>query len=167
MRLREAHLNEFDLLNILWWLQCNQKISIGDVKFYVENLDLELEFITLNGFKFISTDKKTTYFYDRKQKKYYMTIQDLINLADGRDLSKSFPKADGFYIWDYKIREDFLTNNVVIELIPSDSNKVGFSDKVSISEIISYIEEELGDDKEISATELTIVGAEGITIAKI
>lgn len=69
MRLREAHLNEFDLLNILWWLQCNQKISIGDVKFYVENLDLELEFITLNGFKFISTDKKTTYFYDRKQKK--------------------------------------------------------------------------------------------------
>lgn len=63
MRLREAHLNEFDLLNILWWLQCNQKISISDVKFYVENLDLELEFITLNGFKFISTDKKTTYGY--------------------------------------------------------------------------------------------------------
>ena len=96
-----------------------------------------------------------------------MTIQDLINLADGRDLSKSFPKADGFYIWDYKIREDFLTNSVVSELIPRDSSKGGFSDKVSISEIISYIEEELGDDEEISATELTIVGAEGITIAKI
>ena len=58
MSLREAHLNEFDLLNILWWLQCNQKISIGDVKFYVENLDLELEFITLNGFKFIILNKK-------------------------------------------------------------------------------------------------------------
>lgn len=96
-----------------------------------------------------------------------MTVQDLINLADGRDLSKSFPKADGFYIWDYKIREDFLTYSMVIELIPSDSSKVGFSDKVSISEIISYIEEELGDDERIDPTELTIVGAEGITIAKI
>lgn len=96
-----------------------------------------------------------------------MTIQDLINLADGRDLSKSFPKADGFYIWDYKIREDFLTHNPVVELIPSETSKVGFPDKVSVSEIISYIEEELGDDEEISATELTIVGAEGITIAKI
>jgi hypothetical protein len=69
MRLKEAHMTEFDLLNTVWWLWCNQKISIGDVKFYVEDLDLELEFITLDGYKFISKDKKTTYSYDRKQKK--------------------------------------------------------------------------------------------------
>ena len=69
MKLREAYLIEFDLLNALWWLWRNQKISIGDVKFFVKDLDLELDFITLDGFKFISTDKKTTYSYDRKQKK--------------------------------------------------------------------------------------------------
>lgn len=69
MRLREAYLIEFDLLNTVWWLWYNQKISIDDVKFFVKDLDLELEFITLDGFKFISTDKKTTYSYDRKQKK--------------------------------------------------------------------------------------------------
>jgi hypothetical protein len=69
MKLKEAHMTEFDLLNSLWWLYCNQKISIGDVKFYVEDLDLELDFITLDEYKFISTDKKTTYSYDRKQKK--------------------------------------------------------------------------------------------------
>lgn len=69
MRLREAYLIEFDLLNTVWWLWYNQKISIDDVKFFVKDLDLELEFITLDGYKFISTDKKTTYSYDRKQKK--------------------------------------------------------------------------------------------------
>lgn len=69
MRLKEAYMTEFDLLNSLWWLYCNQKIIKEEVKFYVEDLDLELEFITLDGYKFISTDKKTTYSYDRKQKK--------------------------------------------------------------------------------------------------
>jgi hypothetical protein len=69
MRLRESHLNEFDLLNTLWWLWCNQKIAIVSIKSFVRCLDLELEFITLDGYKFISTDKKTTYSYDRKQKK--------------------------------------------------------------------------------------------------
>jgi hypothetical protein len=69
MRLKEAYLIEFDLLNTVWWLWCNQKISIGDIKFYVEDLDLELDFITLDGYKFTSKDKKTTYSYDRKQKK--------------------------------------------------------------------------------------------------
>ena len=67
--LGEMHMTEFDLLNSLWWLYCNQKIIKEEVKFYVEDLDLELEFITLDGYKFISTDKKTTYSYDRKQKK--------------------------------------------------------------------------------------------------
>jgi hypothetical protein len=69
MRLKETHSSEFDLLNILWWLWCNQKISIGDVKFFIEDLDIELEFITLDKYKFTSKDKKTTYSYDRKQKK--------------------------------------------------------------------------------------------------
>ena len=69
MRLKEAHMTEFDLLNSLWWLWCTQKISIGDVKFFVKDLDLELEFITLDEYKFTSKDKKTTYSYDRKQKK--------------------------------------------------------------------------------------------------
>ena len=69
MKLKEAYLIEFDLLNAVWWLWCNQKISIGDIKFYVEDLDLELDFITLDGFKFTSIDKKTTYSHDRRQKK--------------------------------------------------------------------------------------------------
>jgi hypothetical protein len=30
-------------------------------------LDLEIKFITLDGYKFTSKDKKTTYSYDRKQ----------------------------------------------------------------------------------------------------
>jgi hypothetical protein len=69
MKLREAGISEFDLLNTLWWLWRNQKISIGDVKFYVEDLDFELDFITLDGYKFTSTNKKIIYSYDRKQKK--------------------------------------------------------------------------------------------------
>ena len=67
MRLKEAHMTEFDLLNSLWWLYCNQKIIKEEVKFFIQDLDLEIEFITLDGYKFTSTDKKTTYSYDRKQ----------------------------------------------------------------------------------------------------
>jgi hypothetical protein len=59
--------NEFEILNTIWWLWSNGKISIDDVKFFIQDLDLELEFITLDGYKFTSKDKKTTYFYDRKQ----------------------------------------------------------------------------------------------------
>ena len=59
--------NEIEILNTIWWLWCTQKISIGDVKFFIQDLDLELEFITLDKYKFISKDKKITYFYDRKQ----------------------------------------------------------------------------------------------------
>jgi hypothetical protein len=68
MRLGEVHLTEFDLLNSVWWLWCNQKITIGDVKFFVKDLDLELDFITLDGYKFTNKDKTITYSYDRKQK---------------------------------------------------------------------------------------------------
>jgi hypothetical protein len=59
--------NELELFNSLWWLWRTQKISMGDVRFFVQDLDLELEFITLDGYKFTSKDKKTTYSYDRKQ----------------------------------------------------------------------------------------------------
>jgi hypothetical protein len=62
-----ARPNELELFNSLWWLWRTQKISIGDVRFFVQDLDLELEFITLDGYKFTSKDKKTTYSYDRKQ----------------------------------------------------------------------------------------------------
>jgi hypothetical protein len=67
MRLKEAYISEFDVLNTLWWLWCNQKISISNVNFYVEDLDLEVEFITLEGYKFTNKDKTITYSYDRKQ----------------------------------------------------------------------------------------------------
>jgi hypothetical protein len=69
MELKEAYMIEFDLLNAVWWLYCNEKIGSSKVQSYVEDLDLELDFITLDGYKFISKDKKTTYSYDRKQKK--------------------------------------------------------------------------------------------------
>jgi hypothetical protein len=59
--------NKIEILNTIWWLWRNQKISIGDVKFFVQDLDLELDFITLSEYKFTSKDKKTTYSYGRKQ----------------------------------------------------------------------------------------------------
>ena len=93
-----------------------------------------------------------------------MTLQDLIILAEDRDLSKSYPKADGLYIWDYKLID--ATN---LELIVSNSSKAGFKDKVSIDELINYVLDEtnpeLPADQIIS--EMKIVGAEGITIAKV
>jgi hypothetical protein len=69
MTFREAHMTEFDLFNSLWFLYCNEKIGSSTVEKYIEGLDLELEFITLDKYKFTSKDKKTTYSYDRKQKK--------------------------------------------------------------------------------------------------
>ena len=93
-----------------------------------------------------------------------MTLQDLIILAEDRDLSKSYPKADGLYIWDYKLVD--ATN---LELIVSNSGKAGFKDKVSIDELVNYVLDEtnpeLPADQIIS--EMKIVGAEGITIAKV
>ena len=66
MDFREAHLTEVDILNTLWWMWSNSQLTLGDVKFHAQSLDLEIEFITLDGYKFISKDKKTTYSYDRK-----------------------------------------------------------------------------------------------------
>jgi len=93
-----------------------------------------------------------------------MTLKDLIDLAGDRELSKSYPKADGLYIWDYK-----LVDGDKLELIVSDSGKTGFKDKVSIDELVNYILEEtdpqLPADQIIS--QMKIVGAEAITIARI
>ena len=98
-----------------------------------------------------------------------MTLKDLIDLAGDRELSKSYPKADGLYIWDYKIEYVPDTFELQLVLIPSDSGKAGFKDKVSIDELINYVLEEtnpeLPADEIIS--QLQVVGAEGITIAKI
>jgi len=92
-----------------------------------------------------------------------MTLQDLINLAENRDLSKSYPKADGLYIWDYKVVD--ATN---LELIVSNSSKAGFKDKVSVQELIDYVTTELSNTPiELSIEELQITGVEGITIAKV
>lgn len=97
-----------------------------------------------------------------------MTLKDLIDLAGDRELSKSYPKADGFYIWDYKLQfnQDL---NLELVLIPSDSGKTGFKDKVSIEELVNYVLE--STDPEVSGDEvisqLEIVDVEGITIAKV
>lgn len=97
-----------------------------------------------------------------------MTLKDLIDLAGDRELSKTYPKADGVYIWDYKLQynQDF---NLELVLIPSDSGKAGFKDKVSIEELVNYVLE--STDPEVSGDEvisqLEIVDVEGITIARI
>lgn len=92
-----------------------------------------------------------------------MTLQELINLAGDRDLAKSFPKADGFYIWDYK-----LIDMLNLELIPSNSGKAGFQDKVSIQELVDYVIKEGSNSTiKVSLEEVRITGVEEITLAKI
>lgn len=92
-----------------------------------------------------------------------MTLQDLIILAEDRDLSKSYPKADGLYIWDYKLID--ATN---LELIVSNSSKAGFKDKVSVQELVEYATAELQNDTvQLAIGEIVITGAEGITIGKV
>lgn len=99
-----------------------------------------------------------------------MTLKDLIDLAGDRELSKSYPKADGLYIWDYKLQFDASNDfEQQLALIPGDSGKAGFKDKVSIDELINYVLEEtnpeLPADEIIS--QMQIVGVEGITVARI
>ena len=67
MDFREAYLTEPDVLNTLWWMWCNQKITLGDVKFHAQSLDLKIEFITLDGYKFINKNKTITYSYDKSK----------------------------------------------------------------------------------------------------
>jgi len=99
-----------------------------------------------------------------------MTLQELINLAGDRELSKSYPKADGLYIWDYKLQYDGANDfELQLVLIPGDSSKAGFKDKVSIQEIVNYVLDEY--DPEVPAdqilSEMKVVGVEDITIARI
>jgi len=97
-----------------------------------------------------------------------MTLQELITLAGDRDLSKSYPKADGVYIWDYKLQFNN-EGNQELALIPSESSKAGFKDKVSVQELVDYVLEET--DPAVSGDEiisqLPIVDVEGLTIARI
>jgi len=98
-----------------------------------------------------------------------MTLKDLIDLAGDRELSKSYPKADGLYIWDYKLINATNIDATNLELIASDSGKTGFKDKVSIDEIIKYLKSEwaAGTVPYYSFDEIQITGVEGITIARI
>lgn len=99
-----------------------------------------------------------------------MTLQELIELAGERDLAKSYPKADGVYIWDYKLVEDKVYQETVLELIPSNSGKAGFQDKVSVEELINYVLEETPrqmENRDTFISQMKITGAEGIVIAKI
>lgn len=93
-----------------------------------------------------------------------MTLKDLIDLAGERDLAKSYPKADGLYIWDYKINR-----GEELELIVSDSGKTGFKDKVSVHELVQYVlgETDPQQPADEMISQMKIVGAEGITVAKI
>jgi hypothetical protein len=67
MRLKEAYISEFDVLNTLWWVWCNKHLSKGVINHILEDLDLQIEFITLDGYKITNKDKTITYSYDRKQ----------------------------------------------------------------------------------------------------
>ena len=97
-----------------------------------------------------------------------MTLKDLIDLSGDRELVKSYPKADGVYIWDYKLQYNQKLGLDLV-LIPSDSGKAGFKDKVSVDELVNYVLDEY--DPEVPADEIIsqmkIVGAEGLTIARI
>ena len=97
-----------------------------------------------------------------------MTLQELITLAGDRDLSKSYPKADGLYIWDYKL-ECNPDLGLDLVLIPSDSGKAGFKDKVSVDELINYVLDEYdpADPADEIISHMKIIGVEGITIARI
>jgi hypothetical protein len=97
-----------------------------------------------------------------------MTLKDLIDLSQDRDLSKSYPKADGLYIWDY-ILEHAQDLSLQLRLIPSDSGKAGFKDKVSVDELINYVLDETNPELPADQilSEMKIIGAEGITIARI
>ena len=93
-----------------------------------------------------------------------MTLKDLIDLSGERDLSKSYPKADGVYIWDYK-----LVDSDKLELIVSDSGKAGYKDKVSVDELITYLKSEWADGTVPyeSFDQINITGVEGVTVARI
>jgi hypothetical protein len=67
MNFRETHLSEIDILKTLWWVWCNEHLSKGVINYILEDLDLQIEFITLDGYKITNKDKTIIYSYDRKQ----------------------------------------------------------------------------------------------------
>ena len=67
MNFRETHLSEIDILKTLWWMWCNKQLSKEFINYILEDLDLQIEFITLNGYKITNKDKTIIYSYDRKQ----------------------------------------------------------------------------------------------------
>lgn len=67
MDLRETNISEIDVLNTLWWIWSNEHLSEGVINYILEDLDLQIEFITLEGYKFTNKDKTIIYSYDRKQ----------------------------------------------------------------------------------------------------
>lgn len=92
-----------------------------------------------------------------------MTVQELLNQAQDRDLTKSYPKADGLYVHDYKI-----VDGNKLELIPSDTGKAGYKDKVSIQELLDYLSQETQNtDIQFELSQVQITGVEGITVARI
>lgn len=97
-----------------------------------------------------------------------MTLKDLIDLSGDRDLAKSYPKADGVYIWDYKLQYNQKLG-LDLALIPSNSGKAGFKDKVSVDELINYVLDEYdpADPADDIISQMEIVGVEGITVARI
>lgn len=97
-----------------------------------------------------------------------MTLKQLIDLTHGRELTKSYPKADGNYIWDYKILTNPETNTPELYLIPSNTGKAGYKDKVSVQELLDYILKETDPTQSgVEVEALPVVGVEGLTIAKV
>jgi hypothetical protein len=44
---------------------CNEHLSKGVINYVLEDLDLQIEFITLDGYKITNKDKTITYYYDK------------------------------------------------------------------------------------------------------
>lgn len=67
MDLKHTNISELEVLNTLWWVWCNEHLSKGVINHILEDLDLQIEFITLEGYKFTNKDKTIIYSYERKQ----------------------------------------------------------------------------------------------------
>lgn len=67
MGLRHTNTSELDILNTLWWIWCNGYLNKEVINNILKDLDFQIEFITLNGYKFTNKDKTIIYSYDRKQ----------------------------------------------------------------------------------------------------
>jgi hypothetical protein len=66
MNIKDTHISEFDILSTLWFLWCNQKITVEDVSYFIR--DLDLEYISLDRYRFVNKDRTATYFYDKQHR---------------------------------------------------------------------------------------------------